>query len=30
VPTSREDNVRVSLVETDGSDGVRLVRAGGN
>jgi pyrimidine operon attenuation protein/uracil phosphoribosyltransferase len=30
VPTAREDNVRVSLVETDGVDGVRLVRPGGN
>ena len=30
LPTSREDDVQVTLAETDGVDAVRLVRAGGN
>ena len=28
IPTAREDDVQVTLTETDGSDAVRLVRAG--
>jgi pyrimidine operon attenuation protein/uracil phosphoribosyltransferase len=30
IPTAREDDVQVTLAETDGTDAVRLVRAGGN
>ena len=30
LPTSRDDDVQVRLVELDGTDSVRLVRAGGN
>jgi pyrimidine operon attenuation protein / uracil phosphoribosyltransferase len=30
MPTAREDDVQVTLIETDGTDAVRLVRAGGN
>jgi pyrimidine operon attenuation protein/uracil phosphoribosyltransferase len=30
LPTSREDDVQVRLAETDGTDSVRIVRAGGN
>ena len=30
IPTAREDDVQVTLTETDGTDAVRLVRAGGN
>jgi pyrimidine operon attenuation protein/uracil phosphoribosyltransferase len=30
LPTSRDDDVQVTLTETDGTDAVRLVRAGGN
>ena len=30
IPTAREDDVQVTLTETDGIDAVRLVRAGGN
>ena len=30
MPTAREDDVQVTLTETDGTDSVRLVRAGGN
>jgi pyrimidine operon attenuation protein/uracil phosphoribosyltransferase len=30
IPTAREDDVQVTLTETDGTDSVRLVRAGGN
>jgi pyrimidine operon attenuation protein/uracil phosphoribosyltransferase len=30
LPTSREDDVQVTLLETDGTDAVRVVRAGGN
>ncbi|HRY11835.1 MAG TPA: bifunctional pyr operon transcriptional regulator/uracil phosphoribosyltransferase PyrR [Candidatus Nanopelagicales bacterium] len=29
IPTAREDDVQVTLAETDGTDAVRLVRAGG-
>ncbi len=29
IPTAREDDVQVTLTETDGADAVRLVRAGG-
>jgi len=29
IPTAREDDVKVTLTETDGADAVRLVRAGG-
>jgi pyrimidine operon attenuation protein/uracil phosphoribosyltransferase len=30
MPTAREDDVQVTLTEIDGTDSVRLVRAGGN
>jgi pyrimidine operon attenuation protein/uracil phosphoribosyltransferase len=30
LPTAREDDVQVTLTETDGTDSVTLVRAGGN